>query len=107
MRKGAAGGLLRAPSPLFQPEGCDEGAPGASGGDWSEVPQGFRRSEAAGCAETAAAESAGWRVGVVLAGIPQFPASQRPRSTCCLGLAMFPRAPRLRPPLVSALLGAL
>ena len=32
---------------------------------------------------------------------------QRPRGTCCLGLATFPRAPRLRPPLVSAQLGAL
>lgn len=47
------------------------------------------------------------RMGVgVLAGVPQFPAAQRPRGTCCLGLTMFPPAPWLRPPLVSAQLGA-
>ena len=78
--------------------------PGAlRGGEWNQAPQGFRRPKAARCAETAAAESGGG----VLAGVPQLPAVQRPRGTCCLGLATFPRAPWLRPPLVSAQLGAL
>lgn len=48
MSEGAAGAMLCAPSPLFQPGGADEGAWGAQGvggGDWSRAPQGFRQPE--------------------------------------------------------------
>lgn len=97
--KGPLGAMPCAPSPLFQPEGADEEAWGAPGDHWSRAPQSFRRPE----------PPVGWRLQLlrarVLSGAPQFPAAQHPRGISCFGLAMFPRAPRLRPPLVSAQLG--
>lgn len=101
MREGAAGAMPLSPSPLFQPEGAEEGARGALGGDWSQAPQGFRRPE-----PPVVPRLQLLKVGGACRGTP-ISSRQRPRGTCCLGLAMFPRAPRLRPPLVSAQLGAL
>lgn len=103
LRKGAAGAMPRAPSPLFQPEGAEEeGARGSLGG---VTGVGLPRASD-GQKPAVVPRLQLLKVGGACRGTP-ISSRQRPRGTSCLGLATFPRAPRLRPPLVSAQLGAL
>lgn len=78
MREGAAGAMLLAPSPLFQPEGAEEGARGALGRDWSRAPQGFRRPE------PPVVPRLQLLIVGALAGVPQFPAASAPAAHAAL-----------------------